>query len=44
MKAYIELGMNEGAAGLSTGLYYAPGSFATTDDVVALASDGGARR
>jgi N-acyl-D-amino-acid deacylase len=44
MKAYIERGMNEGAAGLFTGLYYAPGSFATTDEVVELASDGGARR
>jgi N-acyl-D-amino-acid deacylase len=29
--------MQEGAAGLSTGLYYAPGSFATTDEVVELA-------
>jgi N-acyl-D-amino-acid deacylase len=37
MKAYVERGMQEGAAGLSTGLYYAPGSFATTDEVVELA-------
>jgi N-acyl-D-amino-acid deacylase len=37
MKAYIERGMREGAAGLSTGLYYAPSSFATTDEVVELA-------
>jgi N-acyl-D-amino-acid deacylase len=37
MKAYIERGMQEGAAGLSTGLYYTPGTFATTDEVVELA-------
>jgi N-acyl-D-amino-acid deacylase len=30
-------GMQAGALGLSTGLYYAPGSFATTDEIVALA-------
>lgn len=37
MKAYIERGMQEGAAGLSTGLYYTPGTFAKTDEVVELA-------
>ena len=29
--------MNEGAIGLSTGLYYAPGSYSTTEEVIALA-------
>ncbi|NBO65620.1 MAG: hypothetical protein EBU88_12400 [Acidobacteria bacterium] len=29
--------MREGAFGLSTGLYYAPGSYAKTDEVIALA-------
>ncbi|HEU4371199.1 MAG TPA: D-aminoacylase [Methylomirabilota bacterium] len=29
--------MNDGAWGLSTGLIYAPGSFATTDEIVAIA-------
>ena len=38
MKAYVERGMQEGAAGLSTGLYYTPGTFATTDEVVELAT------
>ncbi|HXV86712.1 MAG TPA: amidohydrolase family protein [Gemmatimonadales bacterium] len=37
MKAYVQRGMEEGAAGLSTGLYYTPGTFATTDEVVELA-------
>lgn len=38
MKAYVRRGMEEGAFGLSTGLFYTPGSFASTDEVVALAS------
>jgi N-acyl-D-amino-acid deacylase len=37
MKAFVEKGMKEGAVGLSTGLYYTPGTFATTDEVVELA-------
>ncbi|HEX7024728.1 MAG TPA: amidohydrolase family protein, partial [Gemmatimonadales bacterium] len=37
MKALVAKAMREGAFGLSTGLYYAPGSFAKTDEVVALA-------
>ena len=37
MKAYIARGMEEGAVGLSTGLYYSPGTFATTDEVIELA-------
>jgi N-acyl-D-amino-acid deacylase len=38
MKALVDTAMNEGAIGLSTGLYYAPGSYATTEEVIALAS------
>ena len=37
MKDYITQGMEEGAVGLSTGLYYSPGTFATTEEVIALA-------
>ncbi|MBI4539154.1 MAG: amidohydrolase family protein [Gemmatimonadetes bacterium] len=37
MKAYVDRGMREGAIGLSTGLFYAPGSFANSDEVVELA-------
>lgn len=37
MRALVAAAMREGALGLSTGLYYAPGSYATTDEVVALA-------
>jgi N-acyl-D-amino-acid deacylase len=37
MKAYVERAMREGAFGLSSGLFYAPGSYATTDEVVELA-------
>ncbi len=37
MQAIVSRAMEEGALGLSTGLYYAPGSFATTDEVIALA-------
>jgi len=36
MKAYVERGMREGALGLSTGLFYSPGSFAKTDEVIEL--------
>jgi N-acyl-D-aspartate/D-glutamate deacylase len=38
MRALVRRGMEQGALGLSTGLYYAPGSYATTDEVVELAS------
>lgn len=47
MQTMIEIitrGMDEGALGLSTGLFYAPGSFSSTEEVIALAraaSDGG---
>jgi N-acyl-D-aspartate/D-glutamate deacylase len=37
MKALVERGMREGAFGLSTGLYYAPGSYSTTAEVIELA-------
>jgi N-acyl-D-aspartate/D-glutamate deacylase len=36
MRAIVARGMGDGALGLSTGLYYAPGSYATTDEVIAL--------
>ena len=37
MRALVARGMLEGAIGMSTGLYYAPGSYATTDEVIELA-------
>ena len=37
MCALVEQAMQEGAVGLSTGLIYLPGSFAKTDEIVALA-------
>ncbi len=37
MKSMIRSGMQEGAFGLSTGLFYTPGAFATTEEVVELA-------
>lgn len=36
MKALVDRGMREGAFGLSTGLFYVPGAYATTDEVVEL--------
>lgn len=39
MKRLLRKGMAEGAAGFSTGLFYAPGSFARTDEIVALAKE-----
>ncbi|HKB41620.1 MAG TPA: D-aminoacylase [Gemmataceae bacterium] len=36
MKALIDKGMKEGAWGLATGLYYTPGSYADTDELVEL--------
>ncbi len=38
MKAMVREAMEHGAIGLSSGLMYLPGNFATTDEVVALAS------
>lgn len=37
MRERVRIGMDEGAAGLSTGLMYLPGRHATTDEVVQLA-------
>ena len=38
MKTLVAKGMQEGAIGMSTGLYYAPGSYSSTEEVIALAS------
>ena len=38
MKALVATAMQEGAIGISTGLYYAPGSYSSTEEVIALAS------
>ncbi len=37
MKALISMAMDAGALGLSTGLFYVPGNFSDTDEVVELA-------
>lgn len=37
MKALVKQAMEDGAFGMSTGLYYAPGSFAKTEEVIELA-------
>ena len=37
MKTLVRRGMEEGALGFSTGLYYTPASFSNTDEVVELA-------
>lgn len=39
MKALVRQGIQEGAFGLSTGLYYAPGNYASTEEVIALAEE-----
>ncbi|WP_286272440.1 N-acyl-D-amino-acid deacylase family protein [Thalassotalea hakodatensis] len=36
MKTIVDLAMQDGALGLSSGLYYVPGSYASTEEVVAL--------
>lgn len=41
MRALVKRGMTAGAFGLSSGLFYTPGSFATTEEVIALASVAG---
>src|SRR5881392_4160040 len=43
MKKLIEQAMDEGAFGLSTGLYYAPGSYGKTEEVIELAKVAAAR-
>src|SRR5215467_8510971 len=37
MKAMVGEAMDSGAVGISTGLYYAPGSYSTTEEVIELA-------
>ena len=37
MKTLVRQGMEEGAIGMSTGLYYAPGSYSKTEEVIELA-------
>jgi N-acyl-D-amino-acid deacylase len=37
MEEYVDRGMRDGAFGLSSALIYPPGSFATTDELIALA-------
>ena len=41
MRAMVEQAMKEGAFGLSTGLFYVPGTFTPTDEVVDLATVAG---
>jgi N-acyl-D-amino-acid deacylase len=41
MRALVRRGMEEGAFGLSSGLFYTPGSFSKTDEVIALAAIAG---
>lgn len=36
MVRFVRRGMEEGAIGLSTGLFYSPGTYAATDEVIAL--------
>src|SRR5678815_5532047 len=38
MEALVEQGMRDGAFGLSTGLFYVPGTFTPTSEVIALAT------
>ena len=42
MRALVRQGMAEGAFGLSSGLFYVPGAFARTDEIVELARVAGA--
>jgi N-acyl-D-amino-acid deacylase len=41
MSGLVEQGMKDGAFGLSTGLFYVPGTFTPTDEVIALAKVAG---
>lgn len=41
MKQMVEQAMNEGAYGLSTGLFYVPGTYATTEEVIEIAKVAG---
>jgi N-acyl-D-amino-acid deacylase len=42
MRALVREAMEQGAYGLSSGLFYTPGSFARTDEVIALAREAAA--
>lgn len=42
MRALVEQGMREGAFGLSSGLFYVPGAFTPTEEVIELAKVAGA--
>lgn len=39
MKELVAKGMKEGAVGISTGLFYTPGSYASTDEVIELSRE-----
>lgn len=41
MRSLVRLAMQQGAFGLSSGLFYTPGSFATTEEVIELAKVAG---
>jgi N-acyl-D-aspartate/D-glutamate deacylase len=41
MRVLVARAMNDGALGLSSGLYYAPGSYASTEEVIELAKIAG---
>jgi N-acyl-D-amino-acid deacylase len=43
MRSLVDKGMCEGAIGFSTGLFYSPQSFATTEEVIALAKEAARR-
>jgi N-acyl-D-amino-acid deacylase len=43
MQALVRRGMEQGAFGLSSGLFYTPGSYARTEEVIALAGVAGER-
>jgi hypothetical protein len=41
MRAIVEQGMKDGAFGLSTGLFYVPGAFSSTEEIIELAKVAG---
>jgi len=43
MKHLVAQAMDEGALGMSTGLYYAPGSYAKTEEIIELANEAAKR-
>ena len=43
MRALVRRGMEQGAFGLSSGLFYVPGSYSRTEEVIALAAVAGER-